>query len=62
MTRLRTKFELAGKKRKVQTASARVVLLADVVLSVLPDVSAFRLQGISHATRCGISAALRPAS
>jgi len=47
--------QLAGKKRKVQTASG-VVLLADAVLSVLPDVSAFRLQGVLT-IRCATSAA-----
>jgi transposase len=37
--------EIAGKKRKIQTASA-AVLLAHGVLSVLPSVPAFRLQSL----------------
>ena len=39
--------ELAGKRRKVQTASAVLCLLAHVVLSDVSDLSAFRLQGLS---------------
>ena len=40
--------ELGGKKRKVQTASAVLCYSRMLFFQLLPDLSAFRLQGVSH--------------
>ena len=55
-----------GRTRGEETQGAdrvgRAVLLADAVLSVLPDVSAFRLQGLSHRSAALLRRRTRSAS